>query len=66
MFTSHVKLYDMNKFDVMTMYRSCLRRNKRLINVNMFLIKTIWTYLGYVNLKVEQFYTHSSKGEWYD
>jgi hypothetical protein len=24
--------YDMSKFDVMTMYRPCLHRNKRLIN----------------------------------
>lgn len=38
MFTSQVKFYDMDKLDVMTMYWSCLHRNKNLVNVNMFLI----------------------------
>ena len=34
----NIKLYGMSKFDMMTKYRSCLRRDKRWATGNMFLI----------------------------
>ena len=53
MFTSHVKLMfmlNMNKFDTMTMYRSSLRRNRRLVNLNM-LIRMIILNVNIVRLR---------------